>query len=309
MLSLAEFLSNDRYVTIYAVGGLFLAVLASEICSRPGVHDNCAKSNMVVLGIKAVCSILTAAQVIVMLRQMELRTEYFDTQKTLIERGRGMKVHSKAVEMTLGRRITKSLKQHWFLIFVLLPFNIIHPVPGVSFTVVIPQLGIHPKYRVESLVAGLMLPRVYHVFVFYKLKLLTSLLSLDSSLIVRNEGAIRQLNDPGLSQPQLAFKIALERQPIRIITTSWLVLGLFATCLIRVFESTEGSDFSIYFWDQLWCVLVTATTTGYGSNPPSHMSLFLLLSRHRASASLRVLVCGCLQVVRLYACICHPWTL
>ena len=103
------------------------------------------------------------------------------------------------------------------LVFVLLPLNLIHPAPGLSFPIIIEQLGIRPKYRVESLIVGAMLPRVYHVFVLYKLKLLTSVLSLDSSLIVRNESAIRQLNDPGLSQPQLAFKIALERQPIRII--------------------------------------------------------------------------------------------
>ena len=217
---------------------------------------------MLVLIVKAASSLLTAAQLYVMLKQMELKTEYADTQMALLERGRGMK--TVILTLTLGQRIKKALKQHWFLIFVLMPLNIIHPLPGLSFSILIPQLGISPKYRVESLVVGAMLPRVYHVFILYKLKLLTSVLSLDSSLIVRNESAIRQLNDPGLSQPQLAFKIALERQPIKIIAMCWVSLVISATYLIRVFESTEGNTFSLYLWDQMWLVIVTSTTTGYG---------------------------------------------
>jgi len=39
-----------------------------------------------------------------------------------------------------------------------------------------------------------MLLRVYHVYNLYQLKLLTSYLSLDSSLIVRNESAITQVS-------------------------------------------------------------------------------------------------------------------
>ena len=46
------------------------------------------------------------------------------------------------------------MMQHWFLVAVLIPYNLIHPVPGMSFSMTIEQLGQRPSYRVESLVAG-----------------------------------------------------------------------------------------------------------------------------------------------------------
>ena len=90
-----------------------------------------------------------------------------------------------------------------------------------------------------------------------KLKLLTKYLSLDSSLIIRNENAIKQMNDPSLSQPVLAIKIALTRQPMYLIGTCWAVLIFSATWIIRISENTPGNLFSVYVWDQLWLVLVT----------------------------------------------------
>jgi hypothetical protein len=174
--------------------------------------------------------VLTVWQCYMMLRQMELKTEYRDTEKGLTERGLGMRERSAPVK--LASRILKTIKLHWFFIFLLLPLNMIHPVPGLSMGILIEQLGLQTEYRVESLVVGAMLPRVYHVFLLYKLKLLTSVLSLDSSLIVRNESAIRQLNDPGLSQPQLAFKIALQRTPMKIIFMCWTVCVKFPPSLL-----------------------------------------------------------------------------
>jgi len=53
--------------------------------------------------------------------------------------------------------------------------------------------------------------------------MVTKYLSLEASLIVRNDSAIRQLNDPLLSQSNLALKIALERQPGTLILMMWCV--------------------------------------------------------------------------------------
>jgi len=51
---------------------------------------------------------------------------------------------------------------------VVLPYNMIHPVPGVSGVIEIEQLGMEPRYHVEALIAGAMLLRVYHIFYLYQ---------------------------------------------------------------------------------------------------------------------------------------------
>ena len=64
-----------------------------------------------------------------MLRQMALKTEHAETQCALLERQRGILDDAPA---TPGERLLKEVKQHWFLLVVLLPYNLIHPLPGIT---------------------------------------------------------------------------------------------------------------------------------------------------------------------------------
>ena len=123
---------------------------------------------------KAFCSALTVIQVYLMLKQIELKTEYNDTQKSLRSRSRGLQLHI--------------------------------PVRPSFFQ---RKLGYDTGYRVESLIPSVMLARVYHLFSLGKVRLLATILSLESTLIIRNHSTIRHLNDPRMSKSQLAFKIAL----------------------------------------------------------------------------------------------------
>ena len=84
---------------------------------------------------------------------MELRTEYADTQLALVERGRGIKTAD--APLSKYQRLVKTFRQHWFLVLVLLPYNAIHPVPGLSFSINIEQMGQKTSYRVEALIAGI----------------------------------------------------------------------------------------------------------------------------------------------------------
>ena len=83
---------------------------------------------------------------------MDLRTEYADTQLALVGRSRGMKTTD--VPVTKYERLVKAVRQHWLLLFVLLPYNAIHPLPGVSFSMTIEQMSQRTTYEVEALVAG-----------------------------------------------------------------------------------------------------------------------------------------------------------
>jgi hypothetical protein len=101
-----------------------------------------------------------------MLRQMTLKMEHAETQRALLERGRGIRDDDSRA--TPCQRLLEAAQQHWLLLAVLVPYNLIHPLPGVTGLVEIEQLGMEPKYRVEALIAGAMLLRVYHIFYLYQ---------------------------------------------------------------------------------------------------------------------------------------------
>ena len=108
----------------------------------------------------------TPWQVYLMLRQMTLKMEHAETQRALLERGRGIRDDDSRA--TPCQRLLEAAQQHWLLLAVLVPYNLIHPLPGVTGLVEIEQLGMEPKYRVEALIAGAMLLRVYHIFYLYQ---------------------------------------------------------------------------------------------------------------------------------------------
>jgi hypothetical protein len=82
-----------------------------------------------------------------------------------------------------------------------------------------------------------------------------------------------------MSKQQLAIKIALDRQPFRIILILWVTIILTATWAIRVFEMNTTQSFSVYVWDQMWLIIVTLSTTGYGDmTPKTHLGRFVASS-------------------------------
>jgi hypothetical protein len=172
-----------------ALAGFLLAALVSEIVSS---SDSVGGVPVWVNILKALTSCCTLVQVFLMARQLQIKADYADTQSTLQERGRGLKPADMQKE-TPSASFVRSIRQHGVLPFVLGLYNLIHPVPGLSFSVTIEQLGMRPRYSVEALIAGAMVLRVYHILVLFKLKMITKFLSLDSSLVVRNEDAINQV--------------------------------------------------------------------------------------------------------------------
>mmetsp|Transcript_18413 Transcript_18413/g.41954 ORF Transcript_18413/g.41954 Transcript_18413/m.41954 type:complete len:736 (-) Transcript_18413:58-2265(-) len=257
---------KQRYVTLLALLGLFVSVIIRETCMRRPMDEKCGGAFISLL--KVFTTITTILLLFFMWQQMELALEGEDAQQRLIDRDHRIVADFRLARQTFFQRLMRTVRSNWFTWSILFPLNMIHPVPGFSKTWTIEQLGIQPSYRVESLISAVMLIRIYHIFVLIKLRLLTKYLSLDSSLIIRNENAIKQMNDPSLSQPVLAVKIALTRQPMYLISTCWAVLIFSATWIIRISENTPGNLFSVYLWDQLWLVMVTSTTTGYGDLVP-----------------------------------------
>ena len=187
------------YITILAMLGLLVAAIIRELCIDQDDTEfdgnvNCGEKIKAVHGMKAICSALTAIQVYLMLKQMALKTEYNDTQKSLRSRSRGLQLKIYERPSFFQRKL-RFLRLHGRLIFFLLPLNMVHPVPGLSFIVDVEQLGYDTGYRVESLILSVMLVRVYHLFSLGKLRLLATILSLESTLIIRNHSTTNSVDN------------------------------------------------------------------------------------------------------------------
>jgi len=171
----SRLLQLQWYVTFLALVGFLLAALVSEI--------TISSSDTTIEVLKALTTCCTLVQVFLMGKQLKLRADYAHTQLLLQERGRG----TQAADVPHNAGLTaKNFRQEGALGLALILYNLIHPVPGVSGTVTIEQLGMQPTYKVEALIAGAMVLRIYHILYLFKLKMITKFLSLDSSLIVRN---------------------------------------------------------------------------------------------------------------------------
>ena len=84
--------------------GLIVAVIVRELCIASDAEDfhgnvSCGEKVPNVQFLKASCSILTAFQVYLMLKQIKLKTEHADTQKSLRSRSRGVLLHNSRVQV------------------------------------------------------------------------------------------------------------------------------------------------------------------------------------------------------------------
>ena len=265
--------------------GLVVAMGIREMCEgldAAGDDDSDSQcGGVVVTLLKALTTVLTGWHVYLMWLQLDTRSELLETRQMLLDRSRGRQLSLTVANATATlsnsktSRLLRKLRGNLVTVCVWIPLNLIHPVPMISRLISTAQLGLRPVYRLEALIAAFMVLRVIHVYVLFKWKLVILYLNLDASLLIRNEGAVHLLNDSGMSQATLALKISLMRNPGLIIMLAWLVLICTCAVVIRVSESTAGVDSSPYVWDQLWLVITTATTTGYGDLvPQTHFGRF-----------------------------------
>lgn len=138
---------------------------------------------------------------------------------------------------------------------------VLHPVPGVVFFINVEARGRLSVYNFESWGTALMFVRMYSVWRYFREWLFTRYTS---------KHFASRMNDVPMDS-KLALKAILEDKPFETIFLAFLVMTLMLAYLVRICESPVNIE-HIYFWNQLWLIVVTATSTGYGDiYPLSHV--------------------------------------
>ena len=88
--------------------------------------------------------------------------------------------------------------------------------------------------------------------------------NIEESFVLRDHKTIRILQQSSISLTLLALKMAIQEKPLRMILTLILTLIFSISYFIRVAEGPAAQAHSVYWWDQIWYVFVSITTTGYG---------------------------------------------
>ena len=77
---------------------------------------------------------------------------------------------------------------------------------------------------------------------------------------------------------KLAIKAILADVPFETIGFLFSLMTITLAYLVRIAEAPANVEHSVYFWNQLWLIVVTATSTGYGDlYPETHMGRFVCI--------------------------------
>jgi len=258
-----------------ALINLILAVCINELCTagdyvaeRPGVIEigpghpsrKCQSSLGEVL--KYLSSAATLALLVLIVRGFKLMVQH-----ELVE--------AKAIYHHKSNSLAIPLIMKLRLVIELL-VTAIHPAPMISaFDVAISMLGSTVHYRVESILCAASFFKIYHLITLARMGALFKYFAIEQSEVLRDQRTLKLLEDSKPKHKMLAFKVAIAKHPVQIIGTSFLFLILTVAYLFRISEGPAYQEHSVWFWDQVWFIVVTLTTTGFGDIVPfTHMGRF-----------------------------------
>ncbi len=155
----------------------------------------------------------------------------------------------------VDRSTVLALPQPWMLVIELLVIGV-HPFPYFSFTVVVELLGQFARYRIESLLLLAMFLRLYLVTRFLR----------DRSACRFKSGAPTLARYGITLSTKFLIKRTLHHAPGGIIITSFSLCILIAAYGLRIGEIALVPKYPehIYFWNNIWLIMTTVTTVGYG---------------------------------------------
>ena len=144
---------------------------------------------------------------------------------------------------------------------------IVHPGPRVHFNMSVEARGRVAVYNSESFLVSLMFLRGYAVWRYYREWMFMRYTS---------KNFASRLSDVAMDS-KLAIKAILADVPFQTIVFTFFLMTFVLAYLVRIAEAPANIA-QMYFWNQLWLIVTTATSTGYGDlAPQTHLGRFVCI--------------------------------
>ena len=147
--------ARQFWIAILAIAGLIGALLIREMCEATVAMDELCDDGLVLM-LKLATTFGTAAHTCMMVVNLRTRDELRSVQKSLLERARGKPSRQTSQIPTQMQHTLAFLRNHWWVCFVWIPLNLVHPLPGISMVLEMDQMGLRPVYRMEGFIAAVM---------------------------------------------------------------------------------------------------------------------------------------------------------
>ena len=115
----------------------------------------------------------------------------------------------------------------------------------------------------------MMLGRLWHIWQYLSARVFERHMYRDTFAVGHGASILALLKRQPELTHALAMKLYFRRRPMATVFWLFVALLLSAAYALRAAESSVNSFHSVYFWNQLWLVVVTMSTVGYGDNVPA----------------------------------------